>query len=110
MSAPVFVDVSEMQPGDLCAVDAGERSILVCHAQGEYFAIENKCPHIQIPLEGGRLAGFSLECPLHGGKLDVRDGSDIALPIRKPARTYRVTRVDGGIEIDLDEEATACTT
>jgi anthranilate 1,2-dioxygenase ferredoxin subunit len=45
-----------------------------------------------------------LECPLHGGKLDVRDGSHVALPIRKPARTYPVRVVDGGIEIDLGRE------
>ena len=104
------VDVADMAPGDLRAVEAGELRVLVCHTQGEFYAIENKCPHIHIPLDGGRLEGCVLECPLHGGKLDVRDGSDLALPIRKPARTFHVTRVDGSIEIDLDKEATACTT
>lgn len=108
--APLFVDVAGTVPGDLRAVDSGEAQILVCNADGEFYAIENKCPHIQIPLDGGRLAGCVLECPLHGGKLDVRDGCDLVLPIRKPARTYRVTRVDGGIEIDIAKEATACTT
>ena len=110
MSETVVVDVAGMQPGDLRAVEAGGRSVLVCCADGEFFAIENQCPHIHIPLDGGRLVGCALECPLHGGKLDVRTGADLALPIRKPARTFRVTPVEGGIEIDLGEEALASTT
>ena len=108
--AALFVDVVGMAPGDLRAVDSGEARILVCNADGEFYAIENKCPHIQIPLDGGRPAGCVLEYPLHGGKLDVRDGYDLVLPIRKPGRTYRVTRVDGGIAIDIAKEATACMT
>ncbi len=108
--APLFVDVGGMAPGELRAVESDAARILVCNALGEFYAIENKCPHIHIPLDAGRLIGCVLECPLHGGKLDVRDGCDLALPIRKPARTYRVTRVDGGIEIDIAKEAMACTT
>ena len=61
--APLFVDVAGTAPGDLRAVDSGEAQILVCNADGEFYAIENKCPHIQIPLDGGRLAGCVLECP-----------------------------------------------
>jgi len=98
----VFVDVTGLAPGGLRAVEAFGTRILVCNADGTFYAIENQCPHIQIPLDGGRLTGCVLECPLHGGKLDVRDGSDVALPIRKPARTYRVTAVEGGIEIVLE--------
>ena len=101
MSAPLRVDVTGMAPGDLRAVEAGEERVLVCRTSDGFYAIENRCPHIQIPLDGGRLTGCVLECPLHGGKLDVRDGSDLALPIRRRARTFHVTPVDGGVEIDL---------
>ena len=65
--APLLVDVSGMGPGDLRAVCSGEVRILVCNAEGEFYAIENKCPHIHIPLDSGRLIGCVLECPLHGG-------------------------------------------
>jgi nitrite reductase/ring-hydroxylating ferredoxin subunit len=100
----IFVDVAGLAPGGLRALEAEGHKILVCNADGELFAVENKCPHIGTPLDAGRLRGFLLECPLHGGKLDVRDGSHVALPIRKPARTYPVRVVDGGIEIDLGRE------
>lgn len=112
----VFVDVSDLAPGGLRAVSHDGHEILVCNAFGELFAIENRCPHVGIPLDTGRLRGCVLECPLHGGKLDVRDGREVAPPIRRRARTYGVRRVDGGIEIHLEpgapeaQEESACTT
>ena len=101
MSGRVVVDVADLAPGAMRAIEARGLPILVCNVDGAFYAIENRCPHVRIPLDAGRLRGSVLECPLHGGKLDVRSGADVALPIRSPARTYPVRRVDGGIEIDL---------
>jgi nitrite reductase/ring-hydroxylating ferredoxin subunit len=42
-----------------------------------------------------------LECPLHGGKLDVRDGSPVAPPIRRPVATFPVRRTQDGLEVGL---------
>jgi len=101
VNAAVVVDVSGLRPGELRALEAGERQVLLCNVAGEYFALENRCPHAEVPLSGGRLEGTVLECPLHGGKLDVRDGSPQRLPIHRNAVTFPVRRIDGGVEIDL---------
>jgi nitrite reductase/ring-hydroxylating ferredoxin subunit len=101
-SSHVFVEVADLPPGGVRTVDAGGRQLLVCFANGDYYALENRCPHAAAPLDGGRLSGFALECPLHGGKLDVRDGSPQGHPIRRAAITFPVQCVDGGIEIRLD--------
>jgi nitrite reductase/ring-hydroxylating ferredoxin subunit len=112
MSEPrvIRVDVSGLGPGSLRAIEVGGRRILVCNAAGRFYALENRCPHIGVPLDGGRLEGTTLECPLHGGRLDVRDGSPQALPIRRRAVTFAVREVAGGIEIDPTREGAACTT
>ena len=102
--APLFVDVAGMARGDLRAVCSGEVRILFGNADGELYAIENKCPHIQIPLDGGRLIGFVLECPLHGGKIDVRDGSPVSQPIRKRVATYTTRTSNGAVEVSLKGE------
>jgi nitrite reductase/ring-hydroxylating ferredoxin subunit len=107
--ARVVVDVEGLAPGQVRAVDAEGTPVLVCNVDGAFYAIENRCPHVRIPLEGGRLSGTELECPLHGGRLDVRSGAPLAAPIRRPARTFGVRAVDGGIEIDLREDS-PCTT
>jgi len=108
MSGRLSVDVSGLGPGETRAVtargpDGRSRSLLVCNAEGSFYALENRCPHAAVPLEGGALRGFVLECPFHGGRLDVRDGRPAAQPIRRPAATFRVRRADADtIEIDLD--------
>ena len=97
------VDVCGLAPGEMRAVAVAGRDVLVCHAEGAFYALENRCPHAATLLTSGRLRGFVLECPLHGGKLDVRDGRPCAPPIRKPATAFAVRPAGEGIEIRLDE-------
>ncbi len=95
------VDVSGIAPGETLALEVAGRSVLVCNAQGAFYALENRCPHVATPLTGARVQGTVLECPLHGGKLDVRDGRPCGQPIRKPAATFEVRTASTGIEIRL---------
>jgi len=95
------VDVSQLAPGGLLALKLGGRKVLVCNVDGRFHAIENRCPHSAVPLSGGRLRGCLLECPYHGGTLDVRDGSAQSAPIRRPVATFPVRPVEGGLEIEL---------
>ena len=78
------------------------RELLVCNAEGRFYAIENRCPHaMRARSTRPRSRGCVLECPLHGGRLDVRDGSPQRHPIRRPRRHLRGARAaPGGIEID----------
>jgi len=111
MSA-VVVDVADLGPGQTRAVDADGAQLLVCNADGRFFAIANQCPHAKFRLDAAALRGCILECPVHGGKLDVRDGSPQGRPIRRPVPTYRVRLRDGRLEIHLEtgQEAPRCTT
>jgi nitrite reductase/ring-hydroxylating ferredoxin subunit len=96
------VDVAGLAPGQTRALEIAGRSVLVCRAEGAYYALENRCPHARAPLASGRLRGYVLECPLHGGKLDVRDGRPCAPPIRVAAATFPVRPAPDGIEIRLE--------
>ena len=107
-ASAVVVDVSDLEPGGLRPVEVGGRKLLVCRVGDAYFALENRCPHVAIQLDQGRLQGPVLECPLHGGKLDVRDGSPQGHPIRKPATVFPTRPVEGGLEIALGDPT--CTT
>jgi naphthalene 1,2-dioxygenase system ferredoxin subunit len=98
----VFIALSQPPREGLRAVEARGRKLLLCFAAGDCYALENRCPHAAVPLDQGRLLGFELECPVHGGRLDVRDGRALTHPIRRPARAYAVTPVEGGVEIEID--------
>jgi nitrite reductase/ring-hydroxylating ferredoxin subunit len=101
MSESLVVDVSDLPPGQTRAVEALGAQILVCNAEGRFFAIENRCPHAMVRLDTAVLRGCILECAVHGGRLDVRDGSPHGRPIRRPATTYPVRECGNRIEITL---------
>jgi 3-phenylpropionate/trans-cinnamate dioxygenase ferredoxin component len=97
----IALDTAPPAPGEMCAVHVAGRSVLLCNVAGALYAMENRCPHAGIPLVGGRLRGCILECPMHGGKLDVRDGRPAAPPIRTAAIQFAVRAADAGLEICL---------
>ena len=88
------VPVALPGPGQMAAFELEGLELVLCNAAGTACVIEDRCPHAEVALSEGRLEGVVLECPMHGGKLDVRDGKPIAAPIRRPVRTFAV-RGDG---------------
>ena len=78
LKRPVFVDVGELSdlaPGELKAVEADGKSILIANVEGEPYAFRNACPvDGRSPLEGGRLTGAVLVCPWHNCAFDARSG------------------------------------
>jgi nitrite reductase/ring-hydroxylating ferredoxin subunit len=101
VSLAVSVDVAGLAPGQTRALSAHGLNVLVCNAEGRFYAIENRCPHALVRLDAAVLSGCILECPVHGGRLDVRDGSPQRHPIRRPAITFRVEECGDQIEITL---------
>ena len=75
----------------------GDEEIVLCRVGGEVYALHNWCTHADARLSEGCLAGHELECPLHEGKFDVRDGRALCAPADEDARTYPVRIVAGAI-------------
>ena len=89
------------QPGVLRPFEVDGRRLVLCNVEGTPHVLEDLCPHAGVTLSPGRLVGCVLECPFHGGKLDVRDGKPVAPPIRRPVRTFAVRAAEGGLEVAL---------
>ena len=87
---------------------AGKQVLLIA-AEGQVFAIANRCPHEGFPLSEGTLAegsggdGCVLTCNWHNWKFDLKTGA--ALVGRDPVRTYPVALRDGEIFVDLADTA-----
>ena len=75
--------------------------MLVCRGEGELYVLNDRCPHALVRLSEGTLRGCILECPVHGGKIDVRDGFPVAGPIQRPAITHPVRERENTIEVGL---------
>lgn len=99
----VPLPVADLLPGSTRVVRIGALELLVCNVEGELFALENRCPHQDFGLGDARLSGPVIECSLHGGRFDVRDGCPTRAPTTDRLTTYPVHVSDRGPEIEIDE-------
>jgi naphthalene 1,2-dioxygenase system ferredoxin subunit len=99
------------EAGATRAFELAGLALLLCNAEGRPCVVRDECPHQRTPLAGGRLYGTVLECPLHGGRLDVRDGAPVAPPIRRATPCYPVRAAGGALEVGLPARggSAACT-
>ena len=69
---------------------------------GEFFALDNLCPHAGASLALGTIDGTTVTCRIHHWRFSVRDGT--YLDEDKPqcnARTYRVRVVGEEVQIEV---------
>ena len=60
--------------------EVGEHFVVVFHVDGQFYAIDDVCTHDGGPLGEGFLEGFTIACPRHGAKFDIRDGRVLCMP------------------------------
>lgn len=94
MSEYKVARVSDIPAGTTKVVDAGGTELMLCNADGSFYAIEDVCTHDGGPLDQGELEGHCIVCPRHGATFDVRTGAVVTLPAVIPLGTFPV-RVDG---------------
>lgn len=77
-------------PGQRRVVDIGDYDeVLVLNLDGEFYAINNVCPHAGAALERGMVKDGVLFCPLHHWGFHLNTGQSIDEDVLC-ARTYRV--------------------
>jgi len=96
-----LLPVSALSEGQMVACRAGDREVLVCLVEGQYYALENCCSHAGQRLSSGRLKGYELSCPLHRAKFDVRTGTALSAPATEPIASYPVILEGGKVKVTL---------
>lgn len=90
--------VEDLRDGELLPVSAGEVELALARVDGQVYALQGHCEHLQGPLGHGELDGCVLSCPWHGWQYDVRTGEnefDRAIVLE----TYEVQVADGEIRV-----------
>lgn len=77
-------------------VEVDDRLIVLIHAAGHWYALDDVCTHDGGPLSDGPLdaAEGTIACPRHGAKFDIRTGAALTMPAIKPTVAHEV-KVDG---------------
>ncbi len=96
-----ILDVEQLLPGHVTIVNVKGRDVCLANYEGEFFALDNKCPHRGGQLGDGQLHGPDVLCPLHGWDFDVRTGISRYDHLDR-VTTYPVRRMNGHVEIDLE--------
>jgi len=93
--------LDDLPDDDVTGLQIGGLDIALYKVEGEVFATDNTCTHGHARLCDGFLEGHEIECPLHQGKFDVRNGSPTCAPVTEALRCYPV-RIEGGrVMLDL---------
>jgi 3-phenylpropionate/trans-cinnamate dioxygenase ferredoxin component len=87
--------LDQVPPGTLLAVDVGEVSVCLAHADDQVYAFRNNCSHRDFQLDTGDFDDHRVTCAWHGARFDIRTGKALSLPAIKPITTYEV-KVEGG--------------
>ena len=74
---PVWIpggSVVDLPAGSMRGQIFEDARVLLCHVEGQIFALQNACLDSVLPLDRGELHGHELSCPWHGCRYDVRSG------------------------------------
>jgi 3-phenylpropionate/trans-cinnamate dioxygenase ferredoxin component len=95
----------ELPEGSMRLIEADGRKIGVFRdAEGELYAIEDRCSHDDGPLAEGEFdpTACTVECPRHGSLFDVRTGKPKTLPAYVPVETFEARIEDGEVKLEID--------
>jgi 3-phenylpropionate/trans-cinnamate dioxygenase ferredoxin subunit len=94
-----FVPVARVtdvpDPGTML-VEASDRLVVLIHAAGHWYALDDVCTHDGGPLSDGPLDSQegTIACPRHGAKFDVKTGAALTMPATKPTVSHEV-KIEG---------------
>jgi nitrite reductase (NADH) small subunit len=93
--------VGDVGEGEGRVFEVGNKLIaLFCH-DGQYFAIDDVCPHMGASLSGGYLENGIVTCPWHAWRFRLADGAWADNP-RIKIGCYPVQVADGEIRVQVD--------
>jgi len=105
-----IADSDELPEGRVKTVTAGVHSMALTHIDGEYHAMDNRCPHQGGPLgegsiEKGKNGECLLRCPWHGWDFDPKTGLPPGGHEDSGQTMYPLEIRDDGIYVGLEADA-----
>ena len=95
--------ISDFPENQAVAVDVDGVPVVICHYEGKFYALENRCSHDDAELGNGELDGCQIVCPRHGAKFDIRDGTVTEPPAIYPIDYYEVIVRGKSVYVEFDE-------
>jgi 3-phenylpropionate/trans-cinnamate dioxygenase ferredoxin subunit len=97
-----IASTDELAPGSRRVVDLDGVAVAVFNLGGEYFAIQDICPHDGGELANGELEGEVIICPRHGARFSIKTGAVLGPPAYAGVRTYSVRVLEGRVQVEME--------
>jgi len=98
--------VGDIPAGEGRTFPVDGRMIAVFFVDGEYFAIDDACPHMGASLAAGYVEEGAVTCPWHAWRFCVKDGTWLDSP-KSPLRagTYPLRIENDEIQVAIPEKS-----
>ena len=104
---PAFTPVCNVtdlaDPGKM-VVEVDDRLVALFHVFGQFYAIDDRCTHDGGPLAEGELHGFTIICPRHGARFDIRTGRVLSMPATRDTAAHEVKVEAGQVWVRISEK------
>jgi 3-phenylpropionate/trans-cinnamate dioxygenase ferredoxin subunit len=98
-------DLSEIPDPGKKVFELDDRLVVVVHAGGQVYCLEDLCTHDGGPLGEGQLDGHTIACPRHGAKFDIRDGRPLTMPATEATLVHEAKIENGVVYVKISTEA-----
>jgi nitrite reductase/ring-hydroxylating ferredoxin subunit len=95
--------IGAIPAGQGLTVAVGERLIAVFNQGGEYFAIDDLCPHMGASLGAGLCDDGIVTCPWHAWRFRITDGTWMDNP-RIKIDSFETRVIGDEIQVRIDEK------
>jgi len=97
-------ELDELPDGRVKSVTCGRQTVCLTHYQGQYAALDNRCPHQGGPLGEGSIENGYLRCPWHGWDYEPLTGKPPG-GYDDGVATYPIDVRDDGVYVAIETAA-----
>jgi 3-phenylpropionate/trans-cinnamate dioxygenase ferredoxin component len=95
-------NTDDIRNGGRQACTVGGEDIIVFNINRQFYAVKNRCTHLDFPLADGRQIGTDLMCKHHGARFDICTGKVLGGPAVFDLKTYPVRVIDGHVQVAVE--------
>ncbi len=92
---------SEIEDQSAKCVVVDGHAIAVFNVGGDFYAIDDLCPHAEGPLSEGYVEGLEVECPWHAVCFNLKTGAHSGPPAESDVKTYPVRVSGDDVEVEV---------
>jgi len=83
-------EIGQIKDGRSKVIFFNQKEVAIFNFDGNFYALENLCPHRKGPLSEGTIADGAIVCPWHGARFDLKTGTGLPGPHRCDVKSYAV--------------------